>query len=124
MENIELSQLDEKLEMRLLNAKKDGSRPPISKPAYSTRNVLNIFNNNDLLKKIESLKNTNNKIIISNNKHNNNHSGDLSNSKAKIRINVAGTNKENNTYQDLFKKNITTSHKNVLNVNSVEPAKN
>ena len=106
---IELSSIKEKSDNKVI--KKDAK--PI-KPAFSTRNVLNIFSNNDLIRKIEGLKN-HNKIIV-NNKTNN--VIDLSESKNKLKINISGNvnkeNHDNNMKKALSKNNIT----NVININN------
>lgn len=87
-----MSHLRDKSDIKLIQ--KDGNP---NKPAFSTRNVLNLFTNNDLIKKIECLKN-NNKIIVSNNNKGSNVI-DLSESRNKLRINVLG-NVNNNAKEN------------------------
>lgn len=91
------------------------TNPNPSKPAFSTRNILNIFNNNDLIKKIDNLKGRNNKIVI-NSKTNN--IIDLSDSKLKINI-LGNANKENNESNiKKTSKNNVTKVTNVININN------
>lgn len=89
--NIELANLRDKSDIKV-NRKE--ANP--SKPAFSTRNVLNIFSNNDLIKKIECLK-AHNKIIVNNKA---NKVIDLSDSKNKIKINILSNGNKDNTHHD------------------------
>jgi len=96
IENIELAHLEDKSEGK--NVRRD-SKQNVSKPAFSTRNVLNLFNNNDIVRKIEGLKN-HNKLVINNNVN----YIDLSNSKNKLKIKISTNGNKENILQDIGKK--------------------
>ncbi len=129
--NIELIGLRDKCS-DVLNSKLIRKDQNAVKPAFSTRNVLNVFSNNDLIKKIECLKS--HKKLIVNIKGTN--VIDLSEHKNKLKINVLGSGNKENSYNDNILKskasgknnamgNVITINNNVTNnINIGEAPKN